>query len=416
MFCMRRSVLSVNSVNALSTRLCQRYFTVRSNVRSIYDTKDINTKAGKLVDEIESQRLKISKTLEEPKSKEDKDSRFSYMKHLGTIIESENFQNLKKELSRLNEKRQSTTKLYSKDLSDRLDVTAENLKTSLKFASRLVNDVTGYTKIEQLKQSIVQREEQLQRIRAQIQDSKAAHETAVSERVASQKEVNALLERKHSWSTEDLERFTELYRDDHSLEQTVKETADAVKELEVKEEETYSQLIQGIMNRYHEEQVWSDRIRSFSTWGTLMIMAVNLLLFVVVQLFLEPFKRSRLVSSFEMKVTDLLDEKVATMQASLEEKIRKSENPTQLDGFTAVDDKQASQLSGTIVSFSPSSSSFSSIVDTLKANLALILINPWKGSFNQEPLTFEKTQLNLFLGCVFATGTILGVLFTSLVR
>ena len=59
------------------------------------------------------------------------------------------------------------------------------------------------------------------------------------------------------------------------------------------------------MNRYHEEQIWSDKIRQFSTWGTILIMCINLVLILLVQFVFEPFKRWRLVNSFEGKVKEL---------------------------------------------------------------------------------------------------------------
>jgi len=56
--------------------------------------------------------------------------------------------------------------------------------------------------------------------------------------------------------------------------------------------------------RYHEEQIWSDKIRRASTWGTFALMGVNVLLFVVVQVGLEPWRRKRLVRGFEEKVRE----------------------------------------------------------------------------------------------------------------
>jgi len=56
--------------------------------------------------------------------------------------------------------------------------------------------------------------------------------------------------------------------------------------------------------RYHEEQIWSDKIRRASTWGTFALMGVNVLLFVVVQVGLEPWRRGRLVRGFEEKVLE----------------------------------------------------------------------------------------------------------------
>lgn len=62
------------------------------------------------------------------------------------------------------------------------------------------------------------------------------------------------------------------------------------------------------MCRYHEEQIWSDKIRRASTWGTFALMGVNVLLFVVVQIGLEPWRRKRLVKGFEEKVKEAVQQ------------------------------------------------------------------------------------------------------------
>ena len=64
----------------------------------------------------------------------------------------------------------------------------------------------------------------------------------------------------------------------------------------------------GVDCRYHEEQIWSDKIRRASTWGTFALMGVNVLLFVVVQVGFEPWRRKRLVRGFEEKVKEAVQQ------------------------------------------------------------------------------------------------------------
>ncbi|GMG55729.1 unnamed protein product [Ambrosiozyma monospora] len=68
------------------------------------------------------------------------------------------------------------------------------------------------------------------------------------------------------------------------------------------------------MTRYHEEQVWSDKIRQFSTWGTVLLMCVNMLMLLLVQFVFEPWKRYRLVNSFEGKVRELFVDNQKTLE------------------------------------------------------------------------------------------------------
>lgn len=66
-----------------------------------------------------------------------------------------------------------------------------------------------------------------------------------------------------------------------------------------------------ILSRYHEEQVWSDKIRRMSTWGTWGLMGVNVLLFLIFQIAVEPWRRKRLVKGFEEKVIEAIEKEKA---------------------------------------------------------------------------------------------------------
>jgi sensitive to high expression protein 9 len=178
----------------------------------------------------------------------------------------------------------------------------DNLQSKIFIANQRLNDLTGYSGIESLKASIETQEALASETRATVREAKDAYTTAIAQRSASQREVNELLQRKHNWTAADLERFTELYRSDHANEQAEQAAADALAAAETQAEEIGSRLSKSILARYHEEQIWSDKIRRMSTWGTWGLMGVNILLFIIFQVAVEPWRRKRLVSGFEEKV------------------------------------------------------------------------------------------------------------------
>jgi sensitive to high expression protein 9 len=132
-----------------------------------------------------------------------------------------------------------------------------------------------------------------------------SYEGAVQKRSDSQREVNGLLERKSMWSDTDVSRFTVLVRQDHALEQKESQAKDAVAQTENEVEREFSALMRTILARYHEEQIWSDKIRSVSTYGQLAVLAVNVIVFVVAIMLVEPWKRRRLMQAFERKVQEM---------------------------------------------------------------------------------------------------------------
>ena len=151
-----------------------------------------------------------------------------------------------------------------------------------------------------------------------MQEAKHAYSAAVTKRAETQRELTNLLNRKTSWTPEDLARFTTLYPTDHENEALVTRTQRLLSERERESEETSAELgrlilsrfslCEGVDHRYHEEQIWSDKIRRASTWGTFALMGINVLLFVVVQVGLEPWRRKRLVRGFEEKVKMVVEE------------------------------------------------------------------------------------------------------------
>ncbi len=200
----------------------------------------------------------------------------------------------------------------------KIETTMDKLQATLFMAGKTLNDVTGYSSIEKLKNSIDLQEQRLKDIRQQVRDAKESYTNAIATRANSQREVNELLQRKHNWSPEDLERFTTLYRNDHGNELAESQAEQRLNDIEHQEDDAQTLLTRNILARYHEEQIWSDKIRRASTWGTWTLMAINIMLFIIVQLGLEPWKRRRLVGSFEDKVHNALDKERQSLPEMLD--------------------------------------------------------------------------------------------------
>lgn len=167
---------------------------------------------------------------------------------------------------------------------------------------------------------------------ALVRTRKEEYTAAINRRSTSQREVNELLQRKHAWSPGDLERFTSLYRSDHTNERAEIDAAAALSAAERAAEEASTSLSRNILARYHEEQIWSDKIRRMSTWGTWGLMGVNVLLFLVLQIAVEPWRRKRLVRGFEDKVAEALErergkDRDATAAAVAAQQVAAAETP-----------------------------------------------------------------------------------------
>jgi sensitive to high expression protein 9, mitochondrial len=202
-----------------------------------------------------------------------------------------------------------------------------------------MNRVTGYEEIEALKRQVVQQggsqnvrrscpskllspfspEGRINLTRQAARDAKMAYDAAVLQRSNSQREVNDLLQRKSSWTDTDVGRFTTLVRLDHSYEQEEARAKATVDETEAAVEAEFSELMRTILARYHEEQVWSDKIRSASTYGSLAALGLNLVVFIMAIVVVEPWKRRRLAQTFERKVEEMSAESKSMVENGLKD-------------------------------------------------------------------------------------------------
>lgn len=224
-------------------------------------------------------------------------------------------------------------------LRERADDFTVQTKSTFSQLGAHLNKMTGYEEIEALKKGVVEQgsfiqicqgfllkrrfmnfvEEKIKLTRQAAKQAKLAYEQAVVQRSNSQREVNELLQRKSLWTDSDVGRFTTLVRQDHLYEQEEARAKAAVDETEAAVEREFTQLMKSILARYHEEQVWSDKIRSASTYGSLAALGLNLIVFILAIVVVEPWKRRRLAQTFEAKIEELSVENAAKLEGSMKE-------------------------------------------------------------------------------------------------
>jgi hypothetical protein len=144
-------------------------------------------------------------------------------------------------------------------------------------------------------------------LRATAASAKAHYDAAVLRRSEVQSQVNSLLERKQLWTNEDVSRFTDLVRTDHASTMDVSMMSERLKELDTDADRAFSELLQSIYRRYHEEQIWSDKIRSLASYASFIGLVVNLIVFVGAITVVEPWKRRRLVEGLEQRMNQSIE-------------------------------------------------------------------------------------------------------------
>ena len=212
----------------------------------------------------------------------------------------------------------STTDRRRWQISRRMSHMMDQVLAKASIAGHHINAYTGtdYSGIEALKEEINVQEQKVMACHKAIDVARSAHHEAHAKQASSQKEIVSLLERKSSWSPEDLERYMSLVRSEHTDEQSVQAAKDGLAETDRDLENARSELERLERKQYHEEQIWSDTIRRNSTWVTFGLMGLNIILLLAQIAIFEPYRRRKIVK----EVNRVLEEKSIVATATDVEK------------------------------------------------------------------------------------------------
>lgn len=199
------------------------------------------------------------------------------------------------------------------------EIKKTQLFENLGLLSNLINDITGYTEVNNAKQNIDKFEKQVSEAQQVVKLRKQQYSDAINTRTKTQKDINELLTRKHSWTPSDLEHFTHLYREDHASGPMVKTAEENLEKSELALEQIRGSLVKEISKKYHEEYLWNIKMRGLSSWVTVGLMVLNIVILLLTQTFFEPLKVQRIVNNFEERFEQRKEELTGGVDEKLEE-------------------------------------------------------------------------------------------------
>lgn len=149
------------------------------------------------------------------------------------------------------------------------------LKKHLDELGRRWNTYSGYEEVVEAKALVLEAEVQLKELREQQAIQRKAYLSAVTRRAESQRSLNELLSRKPTWNDEDLSKYTELLRSEHGDSQHEKDTTERFERMADRVNAAWDDVVRKTLDRYHKEQIWSDRVRATSTYASYTIAGLN---------------------------------------------------------------------------------------------------------------------------------------------
>ena len=181
----------------------------------------------------------------------------------------------------------------------------------------------------------------------------------------------------------------------NETQQRAKEAEDAAAEAGV----VYRELIQ---KARHEEQLWRDRIQYWSTWGTVVLVGSNLLLWAV----MEPWRRRRIVREIRGEIQSLREERGREEVGLLGEVRRlltalEQQRVGATEAATVQENEAAAQAAGPEPIFSDISdasttvSHLGSTTEDRPASLITLISDLSRNPFNQQAVDASLRPLDL---------------------
>lgn len=149
------------------------------------------------------------------------------------------------------------------------------VRSELARLSSRWNTYSGYDLIEEAKQRVREAEEDLAALRQKQSQVRERYLAAVEQRATSQRTINDLLSRKSSWSDQDLIHYTSLLRAEHGESRAEEEARGKFDEAEREVARAWDTVVKRTLERYHDEQIWSDRVRNVSSYTQLAAVGLN---------------------------------------------------------------------------------------------------------------------------------------------
>ncbi|KAI3651511.1 hypothetical protein MP228_002814 [Amoeboaphelidium protococcarum] len=164
----------------------------------------------------------------------------------------------------------------------------------------LLASKTGYQELKAMKSKVLALENEYVMARNQLKSTKAEYQKLVQDRSRVQRDMNSLLQRKHNWSPDDVNHFTQLYSRDHQIEQMEGDLEQRLNTTEQTHDQAHSAWIDALRDRFREESLWSDHIRMINTYWTMALVGVNIVTAVGVYSFIEPRKRQMMLDQIKV--------------------------------------------------------------------------------------------------------------------
>lgn len=199
-----------------------------------------------------------------------------------------------------------------------------------------IQTILGEEQISNLKQSVKSASSRFDEATRNVESARIIMRGLQEKYEEHQKEHMAILMRRENWTESDIQRFAQITSNEVRVKRELEESRKKLQRYEEEQGLKQVNYMDAIRVRYHEEQLWQDKWRVISTYGTWALIGLNSLIFVGGQLFQQVREEKRMI-----QMNNLLNEKLVSLGAIVD----RTNNPLVYDIETSEDDDDSSSSS-----------------------------------------------------------------------
>jgi hypothetical protein len=143
-----------------------------------------------------------------------------------------------------------------------------------------LSEASGEKEISHLKQQVNDISQEFDGVTQQVSTIREQTVALQSKYEDLQKEHLQLMMRRESWSEVDIQRFADITSSEVHTKRELDHSRIQLKQCEDLQERTKKEYMDAVRKRYHEEQLWQDKWRVISTYGTWILIGINSIVFI----------------------------------------------------------------------------------------------------------------------------------------
>ena len=159
-------------------------------------------------------------------------------------------------------------------------VNEQNKSSLIKKVRTVLSETSGESEISALKEKVNMASQKFDSATQAVTRIRTEAHQLQSKFESLQNEHMNLMMRRDSWTEYDIKRFATVTSEEIKIKRDLDAARSKLQKCEEEQELRQVEFMDAVRTRYHEEQIWQDKWRVVSTYGTWLLIGMNSILFL----------------------------------------------------------------------------------------------------------------------------------------